>query len=465
MGDRQRQRRRVALIRACVIPALALSILSFDATPSSAATPEPLGALGQARAIVLTLAGGKQNANAADLRAAATALEGATDPTLWVDPSHVVAPSYGNTVFRDTLSAIGDLQGLSASPLLQARGLILGADRGVAQAMIAEAAGTDAGTLSSAQAELHAGDVAAFGGNDSSALDDYQLAWEDAFAGLTKLVSGAITSIPQTELAADAAAAAANQHFDLFGPSLVKDPTVLEHDGRPVVFLVGYEFCPFCGVESWGEIAALSQFGTFHHLQLVSSDPTDLVSVPAFTFRNASYSSSMLDVETVEQYSSVPDPQSLGFPYEPLQQFTPDEQQLMDTYDSVGGAPFIDIGNVFTTLGATVSPLVLFHFDWPQVIAALRDPTTLPAQGIAATTETLTAEICEVTDEHPASVCQAPVVQQYEELIDGGTGGGYCPGAVAGSVPRVTRRPSKPARVRLLPRRGKPRAHAARCSV
>jgi hypothetical protein len=57
----------------------------------------------------------------------------------------------------------------------------------------------------------------------------------------------------------------------------------------------------------------------------------------------------------------------------------------------------------------------------PQIVADLRDPSTVPAEGIAATAEMYTAEICEVTGGQPASVCGAPIVHQYQALLDGAT--------------------------------------------
>ncbi|HUC04207.1 MAG TPA: DUF929 family protein, partial [Acidimicrobiales bacterium] len=34
-------------------------------------------------------------------------------------------------------------------------------------------------------------------------------------------------------------------------------------DGKPEVFYVGAEFCPYCGAERWAMYIALSKFGTF----------------------------------------------------------------------------------------------------------------------------------------------------------------------------------------------------------
>jgi hypothetical protein len=471
MSHRQRQRRAVLPIGR-VLNTGALVVLAglvMGVAAASAATPQPRPDLERARAIVVAVQRAAQDPQSVtSLEASAAALKGAIDPSLWVDPSRVVAPGYGETMFRETRIAMSDLHGVSAAPLTEARTLVIGAERQVAAATIAEAAGANSGALARAQGALTTGDRAADAGHVLTALAAYQAAWRSAFSALTDLITTAVTSIPTAELEAAARAAIANKNFAVYSPSLVKDATPLKSGDRVKLFFLDWEFCPYCATQSWGLTAALSQFGTFHGLRLVSSDPRDGFSVAGFTYRNVSFSSPLLALESVVQYSSVPKQKASEFewPYQSLQTPTPEEANLLATYDDIGGAPFLDIGNAFTTLGSSVNIEDLRGYEWAQIVGDLRDPQSLPAQAVAATAETLTAEICEATDEHPASICQTPLVRRYEDVINGATGGGYCPGVVAATASRAVRRPTRPARRRLIFRRhGKPLAHAARCSV
>ncbi len=57
------------------------------------------------------------------------------------------------------------------------------------------------------------------------------------------------------------------------------------------------EFCPFCGLERWAIVMALSEFGTFSGLsQIVTNE----YNVPSYTFYGSTYSSTKVHFEPVE---------------------------------------------------------------------------------------------------------------------------------------------------------------------
>ena len=62
--------------------------------------------------------------------------------------------------------------------------------------------------------------------------------------------------------------------FGMSGPRIEQWLTPLMSGGKPEVFYAGSEACPFCGVQRWGMIVALSQFGTFSNLHLMQSVAT-----------------------------------------------------------------------------------------------------------------------------------------------------------------------------------------------
>jgi Domain of unknown function (DUF929) len=191
-------------------------------------------------------------------------------------------------------------------------------------------------------------------------------------------------------------------------------PLLAGSDGRPEVFYDGGEFCPYCAAERWAMIVALSRFGTFQNLKQESSSSTDVYpSTPTFSFYHSSYSSQYLDFVPVEgqSYQGVT-----------LQQPTADQQQLITTYDSGGGIPFVDIANRYAYSGASYDPQVLSGLDWQGIASALSDPQSPVAQAILGTANYLTAAICQVTNQQPASVCQTAPIPQVEQALNQPTG-------------------------------------------
>jgi thiol-disulfide isomerase/thioredoxin len=191
-------------------------------------------------------------------------------------------------------------------------------------------------------------------------------------------------------------------------------PLLVGSNGKPEVFYYGAEFCPYCAAERWAMIVALSRFGTFQNLRQESSSSTDVYpSTPTLSFYHSSYSSTYLDFVPVE-----------GQSYEgvTLQQPTADQQQLIATYDSGGGFPFVDIANRYAYSGASYNPQVLSGLDWQGVASALSDPQSPVAQAILGTANYLTAAICQVTNQQPASVCQTAPIPQVEQALNQPTG-------------------------------------------
>ena len=90
-------------------------------------------------------------------------------------------------------------------------------------------------------------------------------------------------------------------------------PVLKGSDGKPIVFYMGAEYCPFCAAERWPMIVALSRFGTFQNLSTTSSSSTDTYpNTPTFTFHGSTYSSKYIDFQPKEIQSDA------GVPLETL---------------------------------------------------------------------------------------------------------------------------------------------------
>jgi hypothetical protein len=175
---------------------------------------------------------------------------------------------------------------------------------------------------------------------------------------------------------------------------------------RPVIFFYGAEFAPYAAAERWPLVVALSRFGTFGQLGLMQSSSSVAFSdTPTFTFWHAKYSSSWIDLQTNERYSSL-DPTGGG--YTTLQ--TPTARQLASVavYDtSAKTFPLLDIANHYVLVGSSFSPTVLDGLSQSQIADDLAYPTNPVTQAILASANQITAAICSVTDDRPATVCTA----------------------------------------------------------
>jgi len=193
-------------------------------------------------------------------------------------------------------------------------------------------------------------------------------------------------------------------------PSSVTPPTAitanhLTSNGKPVVVYVGGEFCPFCAIERWSVIIALSHFGTFSGLEYMQSSSTDTnPNTPTFTFRsgNSTFTSNYVSFVPVEEWDrsdSVRQTPSATVQALYTQYGTcPSTNQI--------GIPFVDIANAYVVnCGAQFSLPQIAGDNWTQVASQLNTPSSTVAQAMDGAANTLITAICKVDGAQPASVC------------------------------------------------------------
>jgi len=200
----------------------------------------------------------------------------------------------------------------------------------------------------------------------------------------------------------------------------------LTSGGKPEMLYVGAEYCPYCAAERWAMVVALSRFGTFSGLSTVhsasvsgSGSQEPFPNTSTWTFANAKYTSNYLAFTPVEQYSNVPDSSTGG--YKTLQNLTKDQQALVSKFDAppyvssqeAGSIPFVNFGNKYLIVGASYDPQVLAGKTWAQISAALHDPSSPITKAIGGTANYITAAICKLTGNAPATAC-TPTVQALQ---------------------------------------------------
>lgn len=197
----------------------------------------------------------------------------------------------------------------------------------------------------------------------------------------------------------------------------------LTADGKPEVLYVGADFCPYCAAVRWPLIVALSRFGTFSGLTTTRSAITNgagqaepYPASPTWTFSGASYTSKYLTFTPVELYTNVPDPSTGG--YTAIKTLTAAQRAVMSAHNPSGGIPFTDIGNAYVQLSvlAPYSPQDLQGKTWDQITAALRDPSSALGNKIDASANYLTAAMCKLTGDKPATACTPAITALQAHL-------------------------------------------------
>ncbi len=232
-------------------------------------------------------------------------------------------------------------------------------------------------------------------------------------AALTAVVDK-VTSVPASTLDAVGDGGAPWQSLQ---SGVIKPVTgsPLTANGKPEMLFIGAEYCPYCGAQRWAMIVALSRFGTFSGLSTIHSSSSDAyANTPTWTFLHAKYSSPYLTFTSVETTTNVPDSSSPSG-YGTLQTPTAAQEALESKY-STGTIPFIDFGNKYVSIGSSYLPSVLAGLSWSQIATDLSNPNSSVAKAVDGTANYITAAICKMTGNQPASAC-TPAVKSLESQL------------------------------------------------
>lgn len=212
-------------------------------------------------------------------------------------------------------------------------------------------------------------------------------------------------------------------------PQTVTGQAALTANGKPEMLYVGAEYCPYCAAERWSMILALSRFGTFSKLTPIHSAAKNgagqgevFPNTPTWTFYGSSYTSQYLEFSPVEMNTNVGDPSTGG--YTTLQTMTSDQNAIFTKLDAPpyvpsgdnGSFPFVDFGNKYLITGASYTPQVLAGLTWTQISTDLTNTSSPVAQAIDGTANYITAAICKMTNDQPATACTSTVQGLQSQL-------------------------------------------------
>ena len=176
---------------------------------------------------------------------------------------------------------------------------------------------------------------------------------------------------------------------------------------------------PTRAAERWGLVIALSAIRDVSGLKTTASSPADVnPNTPTFSFHDATYTSPYLAFDGVETNSNV----LAGGNYATLDVLSSSQQQLMAKYDTppyvpssrAGTIPFSDLGGKFLISGAAYDPATLSGKSAQEIADLLTDPSKASTQGILGTANHITAALCTLTDNQPASACNNATIKKLQ---------------------------------------------------
>jgi len=163
--------------------------------------------------------------------------------------------------------------------------------------------------------------------------------------------------------------------------------------GIPIVVYFGADYCPYCAVETWSLVVALTRFGNFTNLEYMTSAFDD-GDYSTLTFDHSGYQSNYVVFEPYELYDRA-DNRLMTLP--------PNYSAVFQN-QGVSSLPSLDFANEYYIAGAFVIPAVLGTMNQSQIVASIQNGST-PGGEIKQAANVYTALICETTDNEPASVC------------------------------------------------------------
>jgi thiol-disulfide isomerase/thioredoxin len=184
--------------------------------------------------------------------------------------------------------------------------------------------------------------------------------------------------------------------------------------GRPLVFFMGAEWCPFCASERWALVEATSRFGKWSGLgELRSRSGQDFFpSLPTYDLSRATYTSGYINLRHKEVATVDGDP---------LQKLGSFEERLVDEYDKLGSIPFLFASGPpgRYTVDLAYSPGLLTGQTFASLREAVAAAAPTPAvEAIGGQADAITALICKLDGRQPASVCAKGSIPALEGELE-----------------------------------------------
>jgi thiol-disulfide isomerase/thioredoxin len=261
---------------------------------------------------------------------------------------------------------------------------------------------------------------------DPAAKNPRHSRWAWAGLAMVALVIGAAVALFLARGGSDASATAASGSVPAGSPRPADAASValgqvrresgepLLDGGRPLVFFMGAEWCPFCASERWALVEATSRFGKWSGLgELHSRSGQDFFpSLPTYDLSRATYTSDYLSLRHKEVATVDGDP---------LQKLGSFEERLVNGYDTLGSVPFLFAAGPSGryTVELAYSPGLLEGQSFVALREGVAAAAPTPAvEAIDGEADAITALICKLDGRQPASVCAKGSIPALEGELE-----------------------------------------------
>jgi thiol-disulfide isomerase/thioredoxin len=234
---------------------------------------------------------------------------------------------------------------------------------------------------------------------DSSSIKGATAASGDATGLGATVPSWVYTDLSGIKPTSLQAAANNTKPTDAVYPATTNDPPI-NKTGKPTVFYLGAEYCPFCATERWAIITALSQFGTFKNLTSITSDNNSgetYRKVPTFSFYKSDYTSKYLTFDAVE--TETVNSTKLQTP-------TAAQNKLLTKYDSQESIPFVYFNGKATIIGAEYDPSLLLKGSFLDDVKSIAGGTSSLSTAVYWNAGVIVSHLCSMTNGQPGNVCK-----------------------------------------------------------
>lgn len=185
---------------------------------------------------------------------------------------------------------------------------------------------------------------------------------------------------------------------------------MLRHNGKPELLFISALYCPFCASERWAIVKALDQFGTWSNLHSSESEQGSggFGLIPTYDLMHATYRS---------RYVSFVSRDIEDRAGKPLQQLSPEQQNLFNRYDPTGGIPMVLVAD-HVMLGAGYQPSAIDGKSFHAVQTGLqRDAPAGFVHDINGEANVITAYLCRADGGKPVTACTRPAVRQILSVV------------------------------------------------
>jgi thiol-disulfide isomerase/thioredoxin len=230
--------------------------------------------------------------------------------------------------------------------------------------------------------------------------------------GIFPLAPGSVALVENIPAATLLHAATAQPRVAQAPTPLPPGTSALTSNGKPEILYVGANYCPFCAAERWVIVMALSKFGTFRGLEGTSSSASDInASTPTFTFYGSSYKSRYLSFVAVETKGNIAG--SSG-QYPTLQTLAAGQLALIRKWDAppyvpseyAGAVPFLYMAGRYIVIGSQFDASPIAGWTFTAAASYVTSGSNPTSKGVEAAAGQLTASLCVLTHNRPASVCK-----------------------------------------------------------